>query len=593
MDAEIQSFKESIQVLRHRNEFAPASSLPTEVVTAIFSFLHVRVTSPAFVHCEKPDQPDRLAWLRVTHVCHQWREIALNHPLLWSHVDFTTFSPAGAAEILARAKMVPLYLEARVPGGHWDNSRFNAFREEVQGRVSHICHLTISAEALHLDRTLKGLVSPAPTLECLSLLSHKESRNRITATVCIPNTLFDGTTPRLSCLELWTCNISWQSPLLRGLKHLDIRTPSVRPSPSVWLDALDKMQQLKTLSLHWACPTAPRGASLSSDVERTVTLPSLTLFEISSPARDCGFALAHLILPALTSLCLVPKPCCRDGSDVREILPYVARHAHGPQDTQPLQSMLFLNDIMCLEILVWTLPDIDVELPNLSDFLDTMRSARVALAIMNDGWSTGTEMGIFDAVMAALPLDNLVTLTAQNHTRTVNKEFWLRRVPRWPLLQRMRLSPHAVRGFREMLLEDNVGCESPLLPYLKKLILINTALSPPRAARLCDALMKRVEQEVPLETLDLRTCLSGSRAIELLREIVVDVLGPEETLETGAQMISASIARGLFLEDSSLAEDCDEDELDTGSDGSDMLREMWELEHGNHGSDSEDEADYW
>lgn len=55
---------------------------------------------------------DCLEWLRMAHICRQWREIALNQPLFWSYFDFTTVSPAGAAEILARAKSVPLHLEA-------------------------------------------------------------------------------------------------------------------------------------------------------------------------------------------------------------------------------------------------------------------------------------------------------------------------------------------------------------------------------------------------------------------------------------------------------------------------------------------------
>ena len=117
-----------------------------------------------------------------------------------------------------------------------------------------------------------------------------------------------------------------------------------------------------------------------------------------------------------------------------------------------------------------------------------------------------------------------------------------------------------------MLLGDNEGrdLESPLLPSLTKLVLINnTALCPLRTLRLCDALMKRVEEGVPIETLDLRTCLSGSRSIELLSEIVVDVLGPEEIY--------------------------DEDWEDMGR--SDVVREMWEIEDERVGS--KNEADYY
>jgi hypothetical protein len=117
LDAEIRSLEESIlesmgvlSTLRHRrNVLAPVSSLPTEVITPIFSFVRLSGTP------QPGKKPDHLAWLYVSHVCHHWREIALDLPLFWSHVDFTNLTLAGAAEILARAKMAPLHLEARLP----------------------------------------------------------------------------------------------------------------------------------------------------------------------------------------------------------------------------------------------------------------------------------------------------------------------------------------------------------------------------------------------------------------------------------------------------------------------------------------------
>ena len=80
IDAEIESLEESIRALKHRrNALAPVSSLPPEVVATIFSLLRVPVPS-ALVPGEKPDH---LAWLHVAHVCHHWREIALNQKYFW------------------------------------------------------------------------------------------------------------------------------------------------------------------------------------------------------------------------------------------------------------------------------------------------------------------------------------------------------------------------------------------------------------------------------------------------------------------------------------------------------------------------------
>jgi len=76
IDAEIRSFEETIRALRlRRNALASISSLPLEVFATIFSF--VRLPDRLIL----AEEPDQLACLRVSHVCHQSREIALNQPL--------------------------------------------------------------------------------------------------------------------------------------------------------------------------------------------------------------------------------------------------------------------------------------------------------------------------------------------------------------------------------------------------------------------------------------------------------------------------------------------------------------------------------
>jgi hypothetical protein len=166
IDAEIKSLEDSIRELKYRrNALAPISSLPTEVITIIFSYLCFPSSSPAvsslptkdiadlFSSSRLPSEPPLgrlpdhpLSWLHAAHVCHQWREIALDHPLFWSHVDFTNLTLAGAAETLTRAKNAPLYLEARIPNGRWDDAQINAFKKELQTWVSQICHLSINVE---------------------------------------------------------------------------------------------------------------------------------------------------------------------------------------------------------------------------------------------------------------------------------------------------------------------------------------------------------------------------------------------------------------------------------------------------------------
>ena len=168
IDAEIFSLEESIRVLRlRRNALSPISSLPPEVVTAIFS--HLCPLSPD----RNPDH--HLARLRISHVCHQWREIALNHAFLWSHLNFTDLSLAGATEVLARAKSVPLYLEARVPDRLLNDVRYTTFRKEVRRASLLYTTSTLAQECSVSIRHLKNWYHLLPLSNLFRFLPVVES----------------------------------------------------------------------------------------------------------------------------------------------------------------------------------------------------------------------------------------------------------------------------------------------------------------------------------------------------------------------------------------------------------------------------------
>ena len=519
IDTEIESLEESIRELRCRNSLAPISSLPTEIIAIIFSIL--RLSNAPLAGGKR----DHLAWLRVTHVCHQWRWIALNNPLFWAHIDFTNITLAGVVEMLARAENAPLHLEAWLTSLRRGNTRFNAFKKELQSRITNICRLEIGADAFFIRKTLKQLASPAHTLESLSLSTQAIYQLRTTSRASIPDTLFGGTAPRLSFLELHKCNICWKSPLLKGLRHLEIYGPSqrARPSLSVWLDALDEMPQLKELVLRSASPIAP---PFPLNIERTVTLPYLTHLNISASSGDCALALSHLVLPALTRLCITARSDRSDGGDVPKFLRYVVQHAHGPQDAQPLQNVLIRGEREHIGIFAG--PDTDTEEDNWPFWLTDMTKHRPRLALSvtcREWWLSDTYIMILDEAIAALPLDNLRKLTVQNQT-SLDKQFWLYHALRWPLLKCVRLAPLAARGLREMILEDNGRHECPLLPSLTTLHLLGNTLTVRKTHRLCDALMKRVEQGFPVEELDLHKCNATSYAVQRLSEVVASVRSP-------------------------------------------------------------------
>ena len=511
------SFQASVRAPNQRHdELVPISSLPSELITEII-----------LLASAKRDDVG-LAWLNVAHVCRQWREIVLNLPLFWSHINVTYLTSAGAAEMLARAKEVPLHLEGMVTDINY--IRYSAFNKELQAHLSHIRHLDIiaaietwgilSASTTLLQNTL--VASPAPILEYLSLSNYD-----VRGTLSIPDHVFKGKTPRLSFLQLHHIDISWKSSLLRDLRYLKIfgLGNNNRPRVRDWLDALDDMPQLKELVLHDASPLA-NGLTFPFDIKRTATLPVLTHLDIFSTAGECALALAHLVLPALTSL-IIEASSDIIGYDALMLIQFLPQHAHGPQDAKPLQSVLFHSDSSCTRIVAW--PTVMPDICSVAHCQQAERTARVVLSITCETFSTSTSVRILDAVIEALPLDGLVALTAE-HQATLDEYIWLRHARRWPLLEHVQLSSKAAHGLTEILLqEDNGGHESPLLPLLRQLDLLeDNSLTKRRTLRLCDALKRRVEQGFPLKVLGLRKCKWTIDAVRLIRGFVADVRGPND-----------------------------------------------------------------
>ena len=590
IDEELESLEKTARTLKlRRNALAPISRLPPETIAIVFSFLSL---PREYARLLTGDKQDHLAWLRVSHVCHRWREIALNQPRFWSHVDFTTLTSAGATEVLSRSKMAPLELEANLSCVHWARDRLDAFRTQLANHVSHTCRLNITADGHDLQSIIDQLKSPAPALERLSLVVEDEAylRMGISANVKIPLALFDCTAPRLSRLQLDHCNISWKSPLLKGLRILELQTLSTRPGLGEWLDAMEQMLQLDTLVVNYATPRAPPVDTPASHPTRVITHPSLKQLNLAASASDCTLALAHLVLPALTRVRVDVTSDLPGGDDVRALIPYFSRNAHGSQDDGPLRSILVSGEPSLTEVVMWTAAGADMEVQNPVSLIGATLSARAIFTASGHTWRFGTDVEIFDAILAALPLGSLNTLTVQNSSRFPER-LWLSHAPRWPLLERVRLVGTVAKSFTTVLATD-IPPEGPLLPSFINLSLLNT-LHPDDTSHLLDMLIRRVEQGVPLESLDLRACEATDRTVQLFGEIVADVQGPDAGFRsTGWWPTLSNWSRDmgllLFHRDVDGNEGGDEDE-GVLSDYSLMLNPPWL--HGYVNSEDEDEDD--
>jgi hypothetical protein len=395
IDDEIDSLEESTRALKSRqNELASISRLPPKTLAAIFSFLSLstrRGETGKLVYCKKTgryawhNETGSIVWICVAHVCRLWRKTALNHPCFWSYINLTRLTPVGMAEILARAKTVPLHMEADVM--KWSAEKIVAIGKQLETHISHTRHLSISGG--HLPAQLEKLVSSAPILEFLSLSTKSRlSDSPDSPQAIIPDNLFNRITPRLTNLELESYDITWMSPFLKGLRSLQILMLStdVRPKLKDWLDALNEMPQLEELSVQSATPLAPPSRPLISESSRSATLPSLTRFYISDSPKECALAVGHLVLPALTRLHVDVESQDWKG-DVRLVSQYIARNVRGIQDIKPLRTILFSGEGRRAEVLAWTTPNADVKVCNPTTLQGESISARLMFT------ETGNRLG--------------------------------------------------------------------------------------------------------------------------------------------------------------------------------------------------------
>jgi hypothetical protein len=203
-----------------------------------------------------------------------------------------------------------------------------------------------------------------------------------------------------------------------------------------------------------------------------------------------------------------------EGEDVRLLIPYVARSSNELQGTESLRNMQISGTRRSARVLAWTMPDADLNFYSSAPCL--------TFAAKGSNWLDGVDTTIVDALLTPLPVNSVSTLIVYSR---LNKEFWLSHAPRWPLLQQARLDSTSTKAFMDMLAEDT-SPGGPRLPSLTKLIFIDVRLTALRTYHLRDMLIERVEQGVPLEVFNLRSCIVADRAIPLLREVVVDVQAP-------------------------------------------------------------------
>ncbi|KAH6917610.1 hypothetical protein BKA70DRAFT_339517, partial [Coprinopsis sp. MPI-PUGE-AT-0042] len=277
--------------------------LPPELVAKIF------------VHCCDPSLEDdedvnlfrEVYVVTLSHVCHRWRSVALNHPMLWSNINISSEFPISWTQVMLER-----------PAGAEIDVKINLYNQSSEAQ--ELAGLTLSNPSRlrsldvrsgltdALDELIGGMITrmktPAPLLEKIT-----QHYLGIGERLALLKNFLAGEIPQLRRLTLsssWNLE-AWGSPLMAStLTYLDLGGncfTTVPSPPGDVLDALGRMVNLEFLSLYLTV-ALPGGVPVV-DTYRKVQLRNLNHLIIwSAPMEQVAWLLQHLAMPVSAQLSL-------------------------------------------------------------------------------------------------------------------------------------------------------------------------------------------------------------------------------------------------------------------------------------------------
>ena len=359
----------------------PIGRLPNELLSYIFLLI---VNDPAESH---------LCTLTISHVCLQWRQLALSNGALWARIVLTfpisdrKLSYANTWLSRSSASPLDILLDVRDPEWGWKEDKHKFRLEHMQSimqlLITHVERWQIVemradtwapiCTFLWLSRGAKA----APVLEKLSLSrcnAYFTSRDQTfqPASLRRPIKLFgDIALGRLREVSLVGVHIDWSDPPLKNLTHLVFQ-----------YHAHDVMPTLKQYQrILFACPTLRHlsvigwGPILNGSSEEQVPiilgLPILTRFSFGFMDTEYATRLLSLLdFPCLTQFKLEDVSKLVDPLDPLDISPLLEWFTTTYQISIPSHSTrLPLNRIRIMEF-----HGVDMDRKTFLDFLQQLTS---------------------------------------------------------------------------------------------------------------------------------------------------------------------------------------------------------------------------
>lgn len=277
---------------RLQNTANVAVCLPPSVLTEMFLLLAVDAD------VEDADERPPYAWIRVTHVCRRWREVALQASNLWTNVTMTGNLDCAKA-MLQRSQHASLTVRTPCHTGYHLKNAYRLIFPEID-RIAHL--------DLTVDDSTRIPMSSRATERLDTLVLRHTPNGRVGAISGSPMDKLYIT--GLKRLELRGYVLPWSHKLLkhRTLTHLSIvsglRVPGLgvqTAALSTVLKALKGLPALEVLEFSNVLPDVPNSV-LPTTRRGVASLVHLRKLSLEGTLLQCVQLMQHLAFPTTTQI---------------------------------------------------------------------------------------------------------------------------------------------------------------------------------------------------------------------------------------------------------------------------------------------------
>ncbi|TFY59338.1 hypothetical protein EVG20_g7828 [Dentipellis fragilis] len=297
-----------------------------------------------------------LGWIVITHVCHRWRQVAINSASLWSYLSLA-LGVRWAEEMLRRAKGLGIhYIRGDLPT--FDSDALLAYEASfLSQHLEKIEELYLnSIDFSELEMVLDE--SPCPRVA---------SRLRVLLLVPESEVEWEDGSPILSCsmphlrdLTIKHGCIPWTANIFGGLVHLNLGFGSddISPPYTPLICVLqDTAPSLETLALNMYPGHSPSAEKVDDCGHSAVNLPHLTLFDLSGDPSFIVILFRCLRIPHQSQLNL--KPHIWNGAKDpyhSDLLQIMQRRINEMPPSQPVSHIQICQRV---SVSFWPYPSLD------------------------------------------------------------------------------------------------------------------------------------------------------------------------------------------------------------------------------------------